>query len=376
MPERLGDYRILRVIGRGGMGVVYEAERESLKAHVALKVLHPQFRDNAAYRARFRNEARSAARLHHTNIVPVFDFGEHEGILYYAMQYIAGQGLDRVLGDVRRLRERGPPRRRRRRPADADPGRGASYTGRFDGRLARRPDRDSQSAPSTRRRRIRRRRRGRIDGLRRCGPTSSSCISTLTGPDRPRYHREVARIGAEVAEALAYAHGRGVLHRDIKPSNLLLDARGTAWVTDFGLAKFEGGEDLTETGDVVGTLRYMAPERFDGRSDARCDIYALGVTLYEMLALRPAFDDRNRARLIRRILHHDADAAAEARPADLARPEHGRPQGDGPRPGRPLRLGRRAGRTSCGGSSRTSRSGRGASPGSSSTGGGASGTRQ
>ena len=79
------------------------------------------------------------------------------------------------------------------------------------------------------------------------------------------------------------------LHRDIKPSNLLLDARGTAWVTDFGLAKFEGGEDLTETGDIVGTIRYMAPERFEGRSDARCDIYALGATLYEMLALRPAF---------------------------------------------------------------------------------------
>ena len=108
-----------------------------------------------------------------------------------------------------------------------------------------------------------------------------------------------------MADALAYAHGRGVLHRDIKPSNLLLDARGTAWVTDFGLAKFEGGEDLTASGDVVGTLRYMAPERFDSRSDGRCDTYALGVTLYEMLALRPAFDDRDRARLIRRILHHE-----------------------------------------------------------------------
>ena len=104
--------------------------------------------------------------------------------------------------------------------------------------------------------------------------------------------------------ALGYAHRRGVLHRDIKPSNLLLDARGTAWVTDFGLAKFDGSEDLTETGEFVGTLRYMAPERFDGRSDARCDIYALGVTLYEMLALRPPFDDTNRAMLVRRILDH------------------------------------------------------------------------
>ncbi len=90
------------------MGVVYEAERESLKAHVALKVLHSRCADGSLYRARFRNEARSAARMHHTNIVQVFDFGEHEGILYYAMQYISGQGLDRVLRDVRRLREQRP----------------------------------------------------------------------------------------------------------------------------------------------------------------------------------------------------------------------------------------------------------------------------
>ena len=102
IPEQLGDYRILRLIGQGGMGVVYEARRESLSAPVALKVLHQNFRGKAAFLRRFRNEARSAARLHHTNIVPVFDFGEHDGILYYVMQYIPGQSLDRVLADVRR----------------------------------------------------------------------------------------------------------------------------------------------------------------------------------------------------------------------------------------------------------------------------------
>jgi eukaryotic-like serine/threonine-protein kinase len=107
IPEQLGDYRILRLIGQGGMGVVYEARRESLSAHVALKVLHQNFRGKAAFLRRFRNEARSAARLHHTNIVPVFDFGEHDGILYYVMQYIPGQSLDRVLADVRRLRDPG-----------------------------------------------------------------------------------------------------------------------------------------------------------------------------------------------------------------------------------------------------------------------------
>jgi serine/threonine protein kinase len=103
-PQQLGDYRILRVLGAGGMGIVYEAERQSLRLHVALKVRLRRYRDHSGFLRRFHNEARSAARLHHTNIVPVFDFGEQDGILYYAMQYIPGQGLDRVLDDVRRLR--------------------------------------------------------------------------------------------------------------------------------------------------------------------------------------------------------------------------------------------------------------------------------
>src|SRR5205823_8643144 len=102
------------------------------------------------------------------------------------------------------------------------------------------------------------------------------------------YWQSVARIGIQVAEALAYAHGQGLLHRDIKPSNLLLDTQGVVWVTDFGLAKAADSEDLTHTGDVVGTLRYMAPERFQGRADPRSDVYALGLTLYELLTLRPA----------------------------------------------------------------------------------------
>src|SRR6516165_10093415 len=103
-PERLGDYRILRVIGEGGMGVVYEAEHESLKSRVALKVMHHRFRADRESLRRFQTEARSAAKLHHTNIVPVFDYGEQDGVCYYAMQYIVGVGLERVLDDVRRLR--------------------------------------------------------------------------------------------------------------------------------------------------------------------------------------------------------------------------------------------------------------------------------
>ena len=109
----------------------------------------------------------------------------------------------------------------------------------------------------------------------------------------------------QVAEALAYAHGQGVIHRDIKPSNLLLDDQGTVWVTDFGLAKVADEQNLTGTGDLLGTLRYMPPEAFEGRYDARGDIYALGLTLYELLALRPAYDETDRARLIRLITAED-----------------------------------------------------------------------
>jgi hypothetical protein len=115
----------------------------------------------------------------------------------------------------------------------------------------------------------------------------------------------VAQVGLQVAEALAYAHGHKILHRDIKPSNLLLDLEGTVWVTDFGLAKAEEGDDLTRTGGVVGTLRYLAPERFDGVSDARSDVYSLGLTLYEMLTLRPAFTETERGRLIRQVTQEE-----------------------------------------------------------------------
>src|SRR5262249_7727659 len=122
------------------------------------------------------------------------------------------------------------------------------------------------------------------------------------GSKAQTYWQSVGRIGVQVAEALAYAHQQGVLHRDIKPANLLLDTQGNVWVTDFGLAKAGDEQDLTKTGDVLGTLRYVAPEVFAGRSDARSEVYALGLTLYELLALQPAFMESDRHRLVRRIM--------------------------------------------------------------------------
>jgi serine/threonine protein kinase/WD40 repeat protein/tetratricopeptide (TPR) repeat protein len=298
-PERLGDYRILRRIERGGMGVVYEAERESLKSRVALKVMLPGYRADPKYLRRFHREARSAASLHHTNIVSVFDYGEQDGILYYAMQFIDGQPLHRVLDDVRRLRAK------RSMPESPDPTRTAAeglLTGRFasPGAAAQRPD----DTPAT---------TVALDGGTPTSPAAagpaadappSSGVASLGSEDGGRrYHREVARICAQAADALDYAHRRGVLHRDIKPSNLLLDALGNIWVTDFGLAKLEGAEDVSQSQDVVGTLRYIPPERFRGESEPRGDIYALGATLYELLTLRPAFDGKDRLELIERISH-------------------------------------------------------------------------
>ena len=275
--ERLGDYRILREVGRGGMGVVYEAEQESLGRHVALKVLPSSALLNPTYLARFRREAQAAGRLHHTNIVPVFGVGECDGVHYYAMQFIQGEGLDKVLADVRRLR----------RPLEAGealPSEGSVahslLTGQFNPPTAADPGKPNEL------------------------PDSSSLTSRLSpcGPEA-EYYRGVARIGVQVADALAYAHRQGILHRDVKPSNLLLDLQGMVWVADFGLAKAEGTEELTHTGDIVGTIRFMAPERFEGKSLPQSDVYGLGLTLYELLTLRPAFDDTNKGRLIDRVQH-------------------------------------------------------------------------
>src|SRR5262249_1654092 len=140
-------------------------------------------------------------------------------------------------------------------------------------------------------------------------PRSSSSVplpgQSGVGPGsqarRATYWEGVARSGVQVADALEYAHKQGVLHRDIKPSNLLLDTQGTVWVTDFGLAKADDQRNLTHTGDVLGTLRYMPPEAFEGRSEARSDVYSLGLTLYELLAFRPAFEEQERHKLLKQV---------------------------------------------------------------------------
>ncbi len=280
--QRLGEYRILREIGRGGMGVVYEAVQESLGRHVALKVLSVGLAARGEFLERFRREAKAAAGLHHTNIVPVFGVGDWraEGvnppIPFYVMQFIEGLGLDRVLEAVRL----------RHAPAasGADrvsiPSRPAEPSGL--------PSTEVPPAASADR-----------------GTPELGGSSGLTAGTEAEYYRAAAGLIAQAADALEHAHRHGVLHRDVKPSNLLLAGDGTVWVTDFGLAKTADGETLTGTGDILGTLRYMAPERFRGEADARSDVYALGATLYELLTLRPAFADSDRLRLMERIRQAD-----------------------------------------------------------------------
>jgi serine/threonine protein kinase/tetratricopeptide (TPR) repeat protein len=248
-PSRLGEYRIIREIGRGGMGVVFEAVQESLDRRVALKLLPagpgtpPQLLD------RFHREACIAARLHHGHIVPVFGVGVENGLSYYAMQYIAGQGLDEVLKQIRARRV------------------GSTAVGA-----------ETKAAGD---------------------PSSASMVLC---ENTAEYYRNIARLGEQAAEALDYAHSQGVLHRDVKPSNLLLDAGGYLWVTDFGLARSNDTDDLTQTGDVLGTPRFMAPERFRGAADARSDVYSLGATLYELLTLEPAFAETDRPKLMEMVL--------------------------------------------------------------------------
>jgi serine/threonine protein kinase/WD40 repeat protein len=299
--NRVGDYQVVREVGRGGMGVVYEAQQLSLGRRVALKILPLHAARDGKALERFQREAKAAAKLHHTNIVPVFEVGRDGDTCFYAMQFIPGQPLDQVIDELRRLRaEKSAPGQA---PPPEQPG--VEDGGAAPRRLARslltgqfRPQDLGGSSPVS----------AMPDTIPVLAATAPTEPVALPGPadlsgaeaDRPQYFRSVAHIGEQVAQALAYAHERGVIHRDVKPSNLLLDAAGVVWVSDFGLAKTQES-NLTESGEILGTLRYLAPERFQARCDVRSDVYALGLTLYELLTLRPAFDCPDRLRLIETI---------------------------------------------------------------------------
>jgi tetratricopeptide (TPR) repeat protein len=287
----LGDFRILREVGRGGMGVVYEAEQISLGRRVALKVLPFAAALDAKQLQRFKNEAQAAAGLHHTNIVPVYYVGSDRGVHYYAMQYIDGQTLAQMIAHLRRQVGDSPNEETASGPCPppTPPEATAPY--------APLPRADRSLTPT---------------------PGRAGTFSTEHSARDPTFFRTVASLGIQAAQALEHAHQLGVIHRDIKPGNLLLETMplpgdhspGSThlclrlWVTDFGLAHCRSQAGPTMTGDLVGTLRYMSPEQALARRviiDHRTDIYSLGATLYELLTLHPVFGGSDREELLRQI---------------------------------------------------------------------------
>ena len=231
-----GEYTIIREIGRGGMGIVYEAVHRQQGKHCALKIIPRAAALDPRQLVRFKNEAQAASRLHHPHIVPVYEVGFAEGCHFYTMQFIAGSSLAQLIKEQRPLQGQ-----------------------------------DSSRHDSSR---------------------------------NLRDFRTAAEYLRQAAVALDHAHQVGIIHRDVKPANLLVQADGHLWVTDFGLASVQGGDGLTATGDVVGTLRYMSPEQASARRgvvDHRTDIYALGATFYELLTLQPAVIGLDREQLLEHL---------------------------------------------------------------------------
>jgi WD40 repeat protein/serine/threonine protein kinase len=290
---QLGDFRLVREVGRGGMGVVYEAEQISLGRRVAFKVLPLAATLDPKQLQRFKHEAQAAAHLHHTNIVPVYAVGCERGVHYYAMQFIDGQTLAAVIRELRQQAGLEPAEDR-----DSLASGGRQPPG--DRRATQEARSEEISAgglcPATRA--LYSATRELYPALGTGGPTPAARHGTAA------FFRTVAHLGVQAAEALEHAHQQGIVHRDIKPANLLVDAHSHLWVTDFGLARCHGDTGLTRTGEVLGTLRYMSPEQAQARPglvDHRTDVYSLGATLYELLALEPPFPGSDRRELQQQI---------------------------------------------------------------------------
>ncbi len=284
---RLGDFEILGELGRGGMGVVYRARQVSLGREVALKILPGYASHGSLAVERFRAEAQAAARIHHTNVVPIYAQGEHSGHYYYAMELINGVGLDAVI---------------RSRPdlLSSTCGTGACGT-----------------------------------GFQPVKSQARSLWHKLTGKlPVPQDYRHVAALFAEVADALDCAHRQGVIHRDVKPHNLLLGTSDSEvrltdtdpgqaasaphlHLTDFGLARLTDAPHLTVSGEVLGTPAYLSPEQVRGHPagiDHRTDIYSLGVTLYEVLTRSKPFNGETRDEIMAGIATAEPLSPREVNP--------------------------------------------------------------
>jgi hypothetical protein len=315
--QPLGDFRIGREIGRGGMGVVYEAYQLSLGRRVALKVLPFAASLDPSRLERFKHEAQAAAQLHHTNIVPVYSVGIERGVHFYAMQLIEGQSLSVSIHHLRQATGRPTGRElasttpalatnvvpghasgaaNKQQPTSASAAKSALKSATNAASASKSFDlgKPASADPS-------------VNALAETVGAASTVL-TDSHANPTSYFHTVARLMQQAAVALEHAHAMGVIHRDIKPGNLLLDTRGNLWVTDFGLAQFQADVQLTRTGDLLGTLRYMSPEQAEGGRvllDHRTDVYSLGATMYELLTLEPVFPSTDRNVLLRQIMQDE-----------------------------------------------------------------------
>ncbi len=266
--RQLGDCTLIREIGRGGMGLVFEAVQGPVGHAVAIKLLPTKsFADRLKSKERFQREAITIAQLRHQNIVPIYSFGEDQGYYFYVMQLIRGVSLDWVIREL-----------------SASP---------------------QPICPT------------------KIQEKAGGAVGTDSDPSRPivvastrklsrRSWNIFAKIGIQVSLGISHAHEHNILHHDIKPANLLLNASGRVLVTDFG-GSYQLNSTVAST-EQTGTLRYMAPERLRGKSDARSDVYSIGVTLYELVTQQPAFEASDRSRLVEKILSAEIILPRKLRP--------------------------------------------------------------
>ncbi|MGI6400708.1 MAG: serine/threonine protein kinase [Thermoguttaceae bacterium] len=313
--ERLKNFKILREIGHGGMGVVYEAWDETLERMVALKVMKIFPGEKEETLLRFQREARIAGQLHHTNIVPVYDCDVADDQFYYAMQLIDGRSLDQYL----RMKEKDTPR-----TFETPRKRLGKFSRWFRERRSEireafiNPDKtDIQSATTEFMSELPEHAAFDVDDDGDVQEMLVAQNSPLTDDDlfeahsslmtirieSANYYQHVADLGIQAADALRYAHRHHVVHRDIKPSNLIVDRHGCLWITDFGLARSmeENDNQLTRNGQFLGTLRYLAPEALKSQFSPKSDVYSLGLTLYELMTLTPAYGESQYAKLIAQV---------------------------------------------------------------------------
>lgn len=277
----LGDFKLHREIGRGGMGTVYEAWQHSLQRKVALKILGRHVSASSRAIERFKREASTAAKLHHAHIVPIFAQGEQDGVYYYAMEYVDGDSLNKIIARYRQNQNH-------------------SFTSS-----------DTDETVALSRAALLSNSKTRIEENQSDESSDDNAQSGVMFVDIPKscrnmeYFIDVAEQIAHVADALDYAHQQGVIHRDIKPHNLILGVENRLRIFDFGLARLSEQPGVTMTGEWIGSPLYMSPEQVTGnygKVDHRIDVYSLGATMYEWLTLTPPYPGETREQVISKIL--------------------------------------------------------------------------